>query len=180
MRYLDVLADDVYLMYVTNFSDNGGTISLTWDLGAGASFDCLTPPMAAFTASAGTITPGGSVNFIDQSQVFPYAWEWSFPVAALLRARNAIPGTYSIPNPAATTWASPFTMRPGPMPSPSPVRSLWTSTRPWAHPWRKGSTSRSWMGASWCAMVMVLRSPPSCSTCRAGRSDRHKEQGTSS
>ena len=79
VRYLDVTANEVYLMYVNRYGGNGSTVSLIWDLGAGASFDCLAPPVAAFTASAGMIAPGGSVSFSDQSQTFAYAWSWSFP-----------------------------------------------------------------------------------------------------
>ena len=79
VRYLDVAANEVYLMYVNKFGANASTVSLTWDLGAGAGFDCLAPPVAAFTASAGVIAPGGSVSFTDQSQAFAHAWSWSFP-----------------------------------------------------------------------------------------------------
>jgi len=36
------------------------------------------PPVAAFTASATTVTVGGSVNFTDQSTNSPTSWSWSF------------------------------------------------------------------------------------------------------
>ncbi len=36
------------------------------------------PPVAAFTASATTVTVGGSVNFTDQSTNTPTSWAWTF------------------------------------------------------------------------------------------------------
>lgn len=38
----------------------------------------IQPPVAAFTASATTVTVGGSVNFTDQSSNNPTSWAWTF------------------------------------------------------------------------------------------------------
>ncbi|HAP64134.1 MAG TPA: collagenase, partial [Cytophagales bacterium] len=62
-----------------------------------------TPPVADFTASATSITTGGSVSFTDQSTNSPTNWSWSFPGGspANSSAQNptvsyATAGTYAV------------------------------------------------------------------------------------
>lgn len=42
---IPVLADQVYLLYIDNFSTNGQSFNLTWQLGGGASLDCTVLPI---------------------------------------------------------------------------------------------------------------------------------------
>jgi len=52
------------------------------------------PPVAAFTASATTVTVGGSVSFTDQSTNSPTSWSWSF--------EGGTPSTSTSQNPTVT------------------------------------------------------------------------------
>jgi vibriolysin len=52
------------------------------------------PPVAAFTASATTVTVGGSVTFTDQSTNTPTSWSWSF--------EGGTPSTSTSQNPTIT------------------------------------------------------------------------------
>ncbi len=54
VRYLNVLVDQVYVLYISNYSQSGQSFSLTWNLGAGASLDCTILPveLMAFNAIA--------------------------------------------------------------------------------------------------------------------------------
>jgi hypothetical protein len=51
---IPVTAGQIYILYVDNFSANGQSFSLTWQLGAGASLDCTVLPieLTAFHAEA--------------------------------------------------------------------------------------------------------------------------------
>jgi Zn-dependent metalloprotease/plastocyanin len=52
------------------------------------------PPTAAFTASATTVTVGGSVTFTDQSTNSPTSWSWTF--------QGGTPGSSTSQNPTVT------------------------------------------------------------------------------
>jgi len=54
----------------------------------------LQAPVAAFTASATTVTVGGSVTFTDQSTNSPTSWSWTFP--------GGTPSTSTAQNPTVT------------------------------------------------------------------------------
>jgi hypothetical protein len=96
---MDVLADEVYLIYVTNFSVNGAEVALSWQLSNGASFACLQAPITGFTASTAMIEPGQTVSFTDITEQDPFAWEWSF--------QGATPATSSDQHPADVLYPEP-------------------------------------------------------------------------
>jgi len=45
VRTIDVLADQVYVMYIDNWSESGQAFTLSWDLSPGTSLDCTTLPV---------------------------------------------------------------------------------------------------------------------------------------
>lgn len=79
LRYLDVEADEWYMLYVDNWSMNGLAFDLTWQLQGGATLDCLLPPASALMASTTIIEAGGTVDFTDMSSGYPYLWSWALP-----------------------------------------------------------------------------------------------------
>lgn len=78
-RYIDVLPDEWYMLYVDNYSMSGLGFNLTWQLQSGASLGCMEGPMAAFMASTTLIEAGSAVDFTDLSTGYAYQWNWSFP-----------------------------------------------------------------------------------------------------
>lgn len=96
---LDVQAGEVYVIYAMNFSVNGFAVELTWQLANGASLECMLPPLTAFSASASTIQPGGTVSFTDQTEGSPFAWEWAF--------QGATPPGSSDQNPTDVLYTTP-------------------------------------------------------------------------
>jgi len=78
VKALDVLEDELYILYVDNFSFNGVGFSLTWEFQDGASLACGNTPVAEFGASESVIQPGATVSFTDLSTEDPYAWYWEF------------------------------------------------------------------------------------------------------
>lgn len=52
VRYLNVTAGQVYVLYISNYSQSGQSFSLTWNLGSGASLDCTLLPVELITFTA--------------------------------------------------------------------------------------------------------------------------------
>lgn len=53
---LNVVADQVYILYVDNFSSNGQSFDLTWQLSSGASLDCTLLPIELINLEATSLT----------------------------------------------------------------------------------------------------------------------------
>lgn len=78
VKALDVAPEQIYVMYVTNFSVTGATFDLTWQFQDGAALECLELPAVDFWQNATTIFAGGTVSFADLSLDYPFAWWWQF------------------------------------------------------------------------------------------------------
>lgn len=99
VRYLDVTAGERYVIMVDNWSRNGIAFDLTWQFQDGASLECLPPTEAAFSISENLIQPGGTVDLVDLSTNFPYAWVWELP--------GGSPETSYEQNPQGVMYADP-------------------------------------------------------------------------
>jgi len=99
VRSLDVLSGERYVLLVNNFSQNGIDFTLVWDLQDGATLECLPPTEAAFSISENLIQPGGTVDLVDLSTNFPYAWVWDLP--------GGSPATSYDQNPQGVMYADP-------------------------------------------------------------------------
>ncbi|HQW41594.1 MAG TPA: PKD domain-containing protein, partial [Flavobacteriales bacterium] len=80
-------------------SQNGIDFTLVWDLQDGATLECLPPTEAAFSISENLIQPGGTVDLVDLSTNFPYAWVWDLP--------GGSPATSYDQNPQGVMYADP-------------------------------------------------------------------------
>ncbi|HBS88740.1 MAG: hypothetical protein A2W91_19040 [Bacteroidetes bacterium GWF2_38_335] len=60
-----------------------------------------TPPVANFSASATSVTPGSSINFTDLSTNLPNSWAWTFD--------GGTPGTSTTQNPTGIVYNTPGT-----------------------------------------------------------------------
>lgn len=99
VRYLDVVSSERYVLLVNNWSENGVTFDLTWQFQDGASLECLPPTEAAFSVSENLIQPGSTVDLVDLSTNFPYAWVWDLP--------GATPSTSYDQNPQGVLYDEP-------------------------------------------------------------------------
>ncbi|MBL8002157.1 MAG: T9SS type A sorting domain-containing protein [Flavobacteriales bacterium] len=66
---MNVLAGQVYIMYVDNFSTSGQAFSLTWNLSGGASLDCTVLPIELLQFQA---TPGNDHVLVEWSTASAY------------------------------------------------------------------------------------------------------------
>lgn len=78
---IHVSAGDRYVLYIDNFSWNGISYTLTFQLTEGAALECAPLPEAAFAVSDNSVLVNEPVNFTDLSTGAPFSWLWSFPGA---------------------------------------------------------------------------------------------------
>lgn len=60
---MNVIAGQIYIMYVDNFSSNGQAFTLSWQLSNGASLDCTVLPIGEVTVDAKAVGRGAEVQW---------------------------------------------------------------------------------------------------------------------
>jgi hypothetical protein len=94
-----VAAGERYVLYIDNFSWNGISYALTFQLTEGAALECAPLPEAAFASSDNSVQVNEPVDFTDLSTGAPFSWLWNFSGAnASLSLSQSPQGiTYPLP-----------------------------------------------------------------------------------